>query len=430
MIVKTLLNGLKSISDEIGILSNISRIPRMSSDPYIFSYGTIACDIKYISNNIFFGTGSGCGTSWEDAILGTLGETFERYCAAFYDKEKMIFSSFSNLSVNAIDPAKFELFHENQFFDPKFKFKKFDKELNISWTSCYNLIKNEETYVPAQMVYLPFIEDDKLIINNTSTGLASHTNFYDAILTSLFEIIERDCFSITWYQKLNPKKIIKNKKITDYIDSIFLDKYEWHLFDITLDINVPTVLAICFGKSDFGDFVCVGSSTRSNYSDAIKKAIQEAGQSIPYFRYLNLKMGNWNPTNDFNLINNFDHHAFFYSKRKDLHFVFDNLRNESPSLNIDFNIDKEIVNSEIEIKKILKLLKEKEYDVLVKDITTPEINDLGFYSVKVIIPQMILLGGAYSNYFLGGKRLYEIPGYLGVVANDFDNLNKFPHPFP
>ena len=69
-------------------------------------------------------------------------------------------------------------------------------------------------------------------------------------------------------------------------------------------------------------------------------------------------------------------------------------------------------------------------NVLFKDITTVDIRQLGFYSVKIFIPQLVQLAGAYPFYFLGGKRLYEAPKKIGLDTNDYDGLNKFPHPFP
>ena len=65
-----------------------------------------------------------------------------------------------------------------------------------------------------------------------------------------------------------------------------------------------------------------------------------------------------------------------------------------------------------------------------KDITTHDVRQLGFFSVKVFIPQLVQLAGAYPFYFLGGERLYSVPKEMGYKSNDFHHLNKYPHPFP
>ena len=98
-------------------------------------------------------------------------------------------------------------------------------------------------------------------------------------------------------------------------------------------------------------------------------------------------------------------------------------------MSIDFS-EKNKRNDIEEIRHIVKLLKDKNYNVLFKDITTPDIRQLGFYSVKVFVPQLIPLAGGYPFYFSGGERLYSVPKQMGFESNDFENINKYPHPFP
>lgn len=72
----------------------------------------------------------------------------------------------------------------------------------------------------------------------------------------------------------------------------------------------------------------------------------------------------------------------------------------------------------------------KGYNVVLCNLTTPDIREAGFFSVKIMSPQLIPLHGNYNYGFFGGKRLYEVPEKLGYKVKDFDELNKFPHPFP
>ncbi|MDR3143165.1 MAG: hypothetical protein LBU37_15780 [Tannerellaceae bacterium] len=75
-------------------------------------------------------------------------------------------------------------------------------------------------------------------------------------------------------------------------------------------------------------------------------------------------------------------------------------------------------------------MNDKGYNVLVKDLTTPDVNEAGLYCLRIIVPQLLQLGGAYPFYFLGGKRMYSVPKQLGYELNNFENLNIYPHPFP
>ena len=88
------------------------------------------------------------------------------------------------------------------------------------------------------------------------------------------------------------------------------------------------------------------------------------------------------------------------------------------------------LSDEAQIHKVLSMFKDKGYNVLFKDLTTPDVSELGFYSIKVFIPQLIQMSGVYPLYFHGGKRLYEVPKIMGYHSHDYDNLNIYPHPFP
>lgn len=429
MSITTLHKGLDTISNEIGILYHVIKLPRMNNDPKMVNYGVWPANTEFLSGEKYGGRSAGCGFKWEDAVLGTIGETVERYAPAFYNLEESIFSSFKNLPKNAIHPTEFALFHKEQFKDERFRMKEFTEDVELTWFPTLDLTNGEETWLPAQFIYLPFNYDKNYITANTSTGLAAHTDYYKAILNGLYESIERDSFVLTWMQNLVPEKIIISAEIQEYINNHFPATYEWHFFDISYDIEVPSVLGFCFGEAEYGKFVAVGSSTRATYGDALKKVIQEIGQAIPYFRYLLGEKKDWNPSDDFTLIQNFEDHSIFYVKRQDLWYIFDKWTTQQETKKIDFNEKRNRTDQE-EIKHIVQILKNKNYNVLFKDITTHDIRQLGFFSIKVFIPQLIQLAGAYPFYFLGGKRLYTVPESMGYKSNNFDHLNKFPHPFP
>ncbi len=431
MSITTLKNGLDTISNEIGILYHVLKLPRMNGDPDMINYGVWPANTEYLSGEKYGGRSAGCGFEWEDAVLGTIGETVERYASAFYNLQDSVFSSYKELSKtkHAVHPDEFALFHNEQFKDDRFRMGKFTEDAELTWFPTLDLANGKETWLPAQFIYLPYNHDKKYITANTSTGLAAHTNYYKAILTGLYELIERDSFVITWMQNLLTPKIVISEEIQKYIDDRFPTKYEWHFFDISFDIEVPSILGFCFGEAEFGKFVAVGSSTRATYGEALKKVIQEIGQAVPYFRYLLGAKKDWTPSDDYTFIQNFEDHSIFYVKRQDLWPVFDKWTNAEETKKIDFNEKFERTDQE-EIKHIVQLLKDQNYNVLFKDITTHDVRQLGFFSIKVFVPQLIQLSGAYPLYFLGGERLYSVPEKMGYKSNDYHNLNKYPHPFP
>ena len=432
-VIDTNLNkALRAISPEVGILSRIARMPVMNQDPNLVSYGIWPSRTKDLGGEDFGGRCSGCGSDWEDAFLGTVGETVERYACAFYNLNESIKSSYNDLKKAAVHPSEFALFHPKQhafYQERKAPIAPFTTDTELHWFPMTDLTTGKESWCPGSMIYMPWTIEPTWVNANTSTGLAAHTDRYKAILTGLYEVIERDSFVLTWTQRIVPPKIRITSEIQAYLDGSFPTRYEWHFFDITYDIKVPSVFGICFGEAEFGKFVAVGTSTRATYGQALQKVVKEIGQGVTYFRYLLGEKKDWKPTDNYNQLLSFEDHSIFYVKRPDMWHVFDAYR-DAPETK-DISLYEKSTRTDIqEVRHAVQSLKDAGCNVLFKDISTPDIRQLGFYSIKVFVPQLIALAGAYPFYYHGGKRLYEVPTKMGYQSYDFDTLNKYPHPFP
>ncbi len=424
----TLQKALKLISPESGIINFMGQTTYLHSDPTFPNWGILPCNTSCYGPEQYSGRSGGNGTVWYEAVLATIGEVVERYCPAFYDLEKFTRRSYRTLDKNAISPEQVALFHGKQYSSEGFYFKPFTKNSELYWSSCYNLITGEEVMYPASLIYFPWHVDEDRIGLSTSTGLAGHIDYHEAILTGLYELIERDAFMISWMQQLDIPKMRISSDIREYLNKFFPEHYEFHFFDITLDLSVPTTFGICFGEEEFGKFVAVGSATRNTYGNSLKKVIKEIGQTVPYFRYFLEKKQNWNPK-DFTELRSFEDHSLFYLKKKEYLSVFDRFVESVPSKDITFHTYDE-TNTQKEIISILKIFDDKNYDVLLANLTTSDIRESGFCSIKVLCPQLIQMNGHYRYYFSGGERLYDVPANLGYKGQSYDELNKYPHPFP
>jgi len=426
---KALQKAVKAISSEVGLLNMVLKLPRLNNDPKMVSYGIWPSDTQYLNGQKFEGRSSGCGFEWTNAILSTIGETVERYAPAFYNINESVYSSYDQLQHHAVPPSEYALFCEEQYEEKRFRLQRFTNDLPLHWFKTTDLTNGQETWCPGQFIYIPFPNDKAWVTLNTSTGLAAHSNYYKAILTALYETIERDAFVIAWSHNLVTPKIVIDQPIQQLLDQTFPKHYDWHFFDISFDLEVPSVLGICFGEAEYGKFVAVGASTRATYGAAIQKVVQEIGQGVPYFRYLLNEKKQWTPSDDFNEIQGFEAHSIFYTKRPDLCHVFDKWKEATPTKYIDLYQENPRTDAN-EIKHIVQLFKDKNYNVLFKDITTPDIRQLGYYSIKVFVPQLIQLSGAYPTYYWGAKRLYEVPPLCGYPPVSYETRNIYPHPFP
>lgn len=417
--------ALNCVSEKIGIVKSIRKIDSLNGDPYCFNYSAYANSIVQNGYKIH---GGSCNSERSDAILGTIGECIERYCANFYNKNDMIFSDYNHISTRALNPDAFSLFHNDQYSLTGFRYKKFDTETELTWFSMRNLCTGTDVFVPGQMIYIPFYKEKNLISPNVSTGLAAHSNFYYAVLNGIYEVIERDGFAISWYQELPLNKIIIDDSIQKYINQFDNTGYDIHIFDINFDLGIPAVLIIGFAETENGRMLICSASARWTYSEAIKKAVSEFFQSVPGSR-ANIKYFNGKNIKSFNEIQTFEDHSWFYLKNSENWKVFDKWLSTSPTKKVNFE-ENDCLSITEKIKIITNRFKNKKIDILVKDLTTPDAREIGYFVVKTIIPQLIPLSGNYNYYFLGGNRLYNIPKILGCESKDFNNLNHMPHPFP
>jgi len=176
---------------------------------------------------------------------------------------------------------------------------------------------------------------------------------------------------------------------------------------------------------------CVGSASHLDARQALLKSLIEASQGRAYLRYEHVRDPNWHCKDDFSNISSFDDHARVYTNRPELlsHLDFcTTIENNSGVMRPNESTS----DPESDLRKVLSILDKRGFDVLVVDLTTPDVRELGLHVVRVLIPGLQPLHGDHCYPFLGGKRLYEVPCRLGLRNNPLreDKVFKLPHPFP
>ncbi|MFW9940482.1 MAG: YcaO-like family protein [Candidatus Thorarchaeota archaeon] len=430
-------SGYRFVSYKTGIIKAILEQPIEQDDPYIFSFGTVMNDTSRFSKHKCSVRNGGAGLTREKALLATIGEAIERYCSSFYNRENLIFGSYIEHENYAVHPNNFILFSDKQYYQENFPFKPFTAISKIYWTWGYSLIYNKPKLVPACFTYLPYgyTKEETFLGPSISTGLSCGNSLEEAILTGIYECIERDAFTIMWLNKLS-MPVVKIDENKNQIGKIIHDKFvisniDYYVCDITSDIGIPTFYVLAIGNSSDGMLACVGSATRLNSEDAILKALVESAQGRPYLRYVLRKDPNWTCGENFCNLRSFDDHGRLYSSMPELipKLLFikqpaSRLLRELPNLSSSKIVD--------DIKFCLKKLSGMGLDVIVIDLTTRDVKEVGFSVVRVIIPGLHPLHGNHQFRFLGGNRLYNVPRILGYTQKDTteEELYAWPHPFP
>lgn len=222
----------------------------------------------------------GKGISSEHAKASAMMEGFERYSAEKQD-ENLVTGTVSEISSkgNTIDIESLNL--------PK-DFKKENIELlNLEWNICHDLISGDDYYVPSNAIYHPYVLEDnscQSLFKSNTNGLASGNSLEEAILHGMFEVIERDAWSIFELTHKNYKQIdldsIESETVNDALSKFSENDIKIKLMDFTADVNIPTIAASADDTllKDAG-LLTLGIGTHLDPEVAVLRALTEVAQS-------------------------------------------------------------------------------------------------------------------------------------------------------
>ena len=222
----------------------------------------------------------GKGITKDHAKASAMMEGFERYSAERQDIDETIIASLSEIEEfgEYIDPKSLNL--------PKEFEKKDINDLSLEWSKSIDLISNREYYIPTNAIYHPYIskDDSQSLFKSNTNGLASGNILEEAILHGIFEVIERDAWSIFELTHKNYAQIdissIENEIIIDIIEKFESEGIKIKLMDFTADIKIPTIAASADDTitKDAG-LLTLGMGTHLDPEVAILRALTEVAQS-------------------------------------------------------------------------------------------------------------------------------------------------------
>lgn len=225
---------------------------------------------------------AGKGATKEQAKASAMMEGFERYSAErqIEDNEGIIIKTPTEMNTNYIEPESLILSKEVD--------KSTVNDSKIEWTLSKDIISEEEYYIPVNGIYHPYITDKNSdiipLFKGNTNGLASGNVLEEAVLHGIFEVVERDAWSIFELTKNNEKEIdiktIENPLINNLLEKFKENSINIKLMDLTADIGIPTIAA----SSDDAlledpALLTLGVGTHLNGEIAVLRALTEVAQS-------------------------------------------------------------------------------------------------------------------------------------------------------
>ncbi|MCC5905702.1 MAG: YcaO-like family protein [Balneolaceae bacterium] len=436
--IRRLKDTLPDLLDPaVGIISGISEHAIEVDSPSFFRFNGLAANTEAFSEYKNFAVGGGAAITREIALAKTVGECIERYCAAIYDKTEFPLYTYEEAPFQCVHPAQFALFSEAQYRNPEFMFDEFHEHSPVRWVPAKNAVTGRQIYIPASMVYVPYFfyenGDETPIVQPISTGLSCHCSYEEVVIGGISEVIERDCFMITWQAKLSRDKIIistldnENRDLVERFEAV---GYKIHLMDISNETGIPGILATGIHEETGFVPLVVAAAVSLNPGEAVRKALEELAHTERYAYQIKHELPRLKEIEDYdNVLGQVHHVNFWVNPKVSRHAEF--LYASDVYKSFDEIPDYSQINPEADMHKLIEIITASGYDVLIRDITTPDVASLGFTVVRAVIPGYHPLFMGYHKRPMGGHRLYEIPqklGYNGMKKGDGDN--PYPHPFP
>ena len=319
----------------------------------------------------------GKGISKDHAKASAMMEGFERYSAERQDSDEIILSSVNEISAKGdyIDPKSLNLPKEFEIKDIS--------DISLEWSIAHDLITDKDYYIPTNAIYHPYTHDNNVesLFKSNTNGLASGNILEEAILHGIFEVIERDAWSIFELTHKNYSQIdldtIESETINETIEKFTSNGINIKLMDFTADIDVPTIAASADDTvtRDAG-LLTLGIGTHLDPEVAILRALTEVAQS---------RATQINGAREDTVRADFAREAG-YERMKRINKYYFKQEEEQISLSDIENKSTTSINEDLEIVKN-ELTSNEIKHVLYHDLTRPE---LDVSVVRVVIPEMEL----------------------------------------
>jgi thiazole/oxazole-forming peptide maturase SagD family component len=382
----------------------------------------------------------GAGLTSEESEISAVGEGLERYAAVKYSLEATTISASENsLVMSDNEASQFPVvssdqwlkYTANQFLQPGFPLQPLDKGSIIKWYKARRLSDDAEHLVPGPLSVFAYrrAKEEERHYPTTSTGLALGLSRPQAILSGLLEVIERDAIALAWTYRRPVSQVGDTCIMFQNVKAELglAEDLTVQVFDISTESSASVFMAFIEFKVDGKEYLCVGSAARLSARPAMRKALLEAAQGIPYVQWLREKFQSV-IHNRFSDVDSFEKSAVFYSlypsHKQNIKERWGNFLNVRDTVTLGsqetkLNIDESLEHLQAELAM-------HGHVVYYIDCAEEKLTKKSVFVTKVLVPSMYSLEGNYRLRILNDERANMLALAEGVEYE----YCEFPHPLP
>ncbi|MGI8879730.1 MAG: YcaO-like family protein [Jatrophihabitans sp.] len=379
-------------------------------EPRLHKAYAATCDLDALFGQSLLANAGGIGVTARTARSAALGEAIERYSAAFAPPSRLRRCRADELTGAEVPPVE-----DWRLLGAPSPTGSHDVGAGdeLHWVLATNLMTSAATWLPAHRVFLADLDDPARYPLATSTGLACHVDPWQALLTALLEVVERDAVLAGWSTRTPGEAIdwVPQDPSDAEYRGRFRDAVEsYHLVRMPGPTSIPAVFAVAFGAAGQAP-VAVGAAARLTEGDACRRALTEARQSVEWTMLMRAD-GVAVPTAA-ELTQLEDHVRYYLDPARLRAFEFldlgDPVRRVTGAPGASA--------AEDGVRQVQSALAEAGLAAYACDVTTPEVRRCGGWVVRAVVPGLYPLHVGAAP-FAGHPRLH------GAA------INPDPHPFP
>ncbi|EMA02055.1 ribosomal protein S12 methylthiotransferase accessory factor [Haloarcula vallismortis] len=379
------------LDDRVGIATEVGEVESFPA-PYYLS--TLA-DTAGFSDVSAAAKAAGVAIDWDTAFMKALGENYERYAAGVYREGNIQHGTVTDIP-DAVTPDAFVRDEAA-----------WDKSTVLSWVPATNILTDERRSLPAETVYYPPPSD--AVRPATTTGLGLGNTVTEALLTGLYEVIERDAAMLSWYSTFEPLRVaideqeqydtLRRRATSEGLDVTALL--------LTQDVDVP-VVAVALEQDEWPRFA-LGTDADLDPGSAAVGALEEALQNW-------MELDSMGPEAAMDAQGAIGRYAESPGEAADL--TATETAVPLGSLGPDTAL-----SGEAELEAVCDRAADAGLTPHGARLTTRDLEQLGFEAVRAVCPsaQPLFFGDAFF-----GERAEAVPAELGFEPR----LDREHHPFP
>jgi ribosomal protein S12 methylthiotransferase accessory factor len=378
------------LDERVGIVSEVGEAESFPAPYYL---ATVAGTDRF-SDATASPQAAGVASDWDTAFMKALGESYERYAAGVYRTDDLPLGTATDVA-DALRPDSFVRPDDGGVDDV------------LQWLPAQHLGSGDEVDVPAETVFYP--PPSRAVRPPVTTGLGLGSTETEALLSGLYEVVERDAAMLAWYSTYDPLEVVVEHEAYDVLRRRARSEgLEATAVVLTQDVDVPVVAVALRGEA-WPSFA-LGSAAGLDPADAATGALEEALQN-----WLELRgMGREGAADASGAIGH-------YAGRPDDAASLVDAGTAVPlsSIGPDAVPDDEPA----ELSMLVDRVTEAGLDPYASRITPRDLEQLGFEAVRVLCPsaQPLFFDDAYF-----GERAERVPDELGFEPR----LDRAHHPFP